>query len=234
MESETYLLDGDMLIPNALGATWAPRVHGDRQDYTRQVETAVPADHPPRGARRGDRAATSGRFTTRAATSSGTAASPTRAVPTATTSSTTPDNPLHPTIDRSAIVTDENGNARAVVAVGAARRRRQPDQLPLHDRHYRYGANGWAHRPVAPLRRHVLCAKHTYLSSIDYTEAADVAPAPERRRRVPGRPPARIGGPPQLGRARRSGRRRHGRLRRSDHRSPVPGGGAPRLLHGSA
>ena len=38
-ESETYLLDGDMLIPNSLGATWAPRVHGDRQDYTRQVET---------------------------------------------------------------------------------------------------------------------------------------------------------------------------------------------------
>jgi hypothetical protein len=38
-ESETYLLDGDMLIPNALGSTWAPRVHGDRQDYTRQVES---------------------------------------------------------------------------------------------------------------------------------------------------------------------------------------------------
>src|SRR6187551_3762354 len=34
LESESYMLDGAMLIPNALGATWAPRVHGDRQDYT--------------------------------------------------------------------------------------------------------------------------------------------------------------------------------------------------------
>src|SRR5436190_12603220 len=38
-ESETYLLDGDMLIPNSLSDTWALRIHGDRQDYTRQVET---------------------------------------------------------------------------------------------------------------------------------------------------------------------------------------------------
>src|SRR5437868_631201 len=38
-ESETYLLDGAMLIPNSLTSTQSLRVHGDRQDYTRQVET---------------------------------------------------------------------------------------------------------------------------------------------------------------------------------------------------
>src|SRR5262249_56308310 len=32
-------LGGDRVSANALGATWEDRVHGDRQDYTRQVET---------------------------------------------------------------------------------------------------------------------------------------------------------------------------------------------------
>ena len=31
-ESETYAIDGEMLIPNALGASWEPRVEGVRQD----------------------------------------------------------------------------------------------------------------------------------------------------------------------------------------------------------
>src|SRR4051812_20175832 len=41
LESETYLLDGDMLIPTSLGPTWPPRdpLHRDRQDFTRQVES---------------------------------------------------------------------------------------------------------------------------------------------------------------------------------------------------
>jgi hypothetical protein len=38
-ESESYVLDGAMLVPNALGESYAPRNPGDRADYTRKVET---------------------------------------------------------------------------------------------------------------------------------------------------------------------------------------------------
>jgi RHS repeat-associated protein len=38
-ESESYLLDGALLTPNANADTWEPRVIGDRNDFTRQVET---------------------------------------------------------------------------------------------------------------------------------------------------------------------------------------------------
>lgn len=37
-ESESYLVDGSMLVPNALGDAWETRVRGDREDFTRQVE----------------------------------------------------------------------------------------------------------------------------------------------------------------------------------------------------
>ena len=38
LESESYLLNGDLLTPNANSDVWTPRV-AERQDYTRQVET---------------------------------------------------------------------------------------------------------------------------------------------------------------------------------------------------
>ncbi|MHA6525880.1 SpvB/TcaC N-terminal domain-containing protein [Tessaracoccus sp. G1721] len=38
-ESESYLLDGDLLTPNANGSAWENRVDGSRADYARQVET---------------------------------------------------------------------------------------------------------------------------------------------------------------------------------------------------
>jgi hypothetical protein len=37
-ESESYLLDGDLLVPNANDDAWEPRVVGDRSDFTRQVD----------------------------------------------------------------------------------------------------------------------------------------------------------------------------------------------------
>ncbi len=37
-ESESYLLDGDLLVPNANDDAWEPRLVGDRSDFTRQVE----------------------------------------------------------------------------------------------------------------------------------------------------------------------------------------------------
>ena len=38
LESESYLLNGDLLTPNATSGVWTARV-AERQDYTRQVET---------------------------------------------------------------------------------------------------------------------------------------------------------------------------------------------------
>src|SRR5215212_8233730 len=38
LESESYLLNGDLLTPNANNDVWTTRV-AERQDYTRQVET---------------------------------------------------------------------------------------------------------------------------------------------------------------------------------------------------
>ncbi|HSO70575.1 MAG TPA: SpvB/TcaC N-terminal domain-containing protein, partial [Arachnia sp.] len=38
-ESESYVLDGDLLTPNANGTAWENRVAGSRADYARQVET---------------------------------------------------------------------------------------------------------------------------------------------------------------------------------------------------
>ena len=38
-ESESYLLDGDLLTPNANGSAWVERAPGARSDYARQVES---------------------------------------------------------------------------------------------------------------------------------------------------------------------------------------------------
>jgi hypothetical protein len=38
-ESESYIHDGDLLIPNAINGEWEPRVAETRRDYTHQVET---------------------------------------------------------------------------------------------------------------------------------------------------------------------------------------------------
>jgi len=86
--------------------------------------------------------------------------------------------PLTAEIDRSAIVTDENGNA--VRWLLSAQRDVGVNQISYHYTtiHYQYGANGWVAQASCTPSASVLCAKHTYLSSIDYTEAADVAPAP--------------------------------------------------------
>jgi hypothetical protein len=174
-ESETYLLDGDMLVPNALGATWAPRLPGDRQDYTRTVETEYnliirhvvgdggPNDyywevrdkmggvrwyggHPDDGGPIGD--------------------------PLADT-----NGPL--TIDRSAIVTDGHGNAvrwllSAERDVGVNLIRYHYDKVT-----YANGANGWVKAPGCQPSDANLCAQHTFLSAIEYTAGAGKSGEPE-------------------------------------------------------
>ena len=178
-ESETYLLDGDMLIPNALGPTWEPRVAGDRQDYTRQVETQYQqiirhqvGNEGPKGYfwevhDKGGNVFWYG-------------GQPDQGGPDGYNYLDEDDTKsLTPTIDRSAIVTDEHGNA--VRWLLSAQRDVGVNQISYHylTIHYQYGADGWVENPGCTPSGDTLCATHTYLSSINYTEGADVAPAPD-------------------------------------------------------
>ena len=178
-ESETYAIDGEMLIPNALGATWEPRISGDRQDYTRQVETQyqqiirheVPGEGPK------------GYFWEvhdKGGNVFWYGGQPDQGGPDGYNYlDGDPGNDLTPTIDRSAIVTDEYGNG--VRWLLSAQRDVGVNQIRYHYTtiHYQYGAAGWTRVDSCTSSGDVLCAKHTYLSSINYTEAADVAPAPD-------------------------------------------------------
>jgi RHS repeat-associated protein len=177
-ESETYLLDGDMLIPNSLGTAWAPRVHGDRQDYTRQVETEyqqiirheVPGEGP------------AGYFWEvhdKGGNVFWYGGKPDQGGPDGYGLLGDPNSTLTPEIDRSAIITDENGNG--VRWLLSAQRDVGVNQISYHYTtiQYQYGANGWVAQASCTPSASVLCAKHTYLSSINYTEAATVAPAPD-------------------------------------------------------
>ncbi|HEU5088101.1 MAG TPA: SpvB/TcaC N-terminal domain-containing protein, partial [Roseiflexaceae bacterium] len=177
-ESETYLLNGDMLIPNALGASWAPRVPGDRQDFTRQVETEyqqiIRHEVPGQGPKgyfwevhdKGGNVYWYG-------------GQPDQGGPDGYNYLDSTKPQLTPTIDRSAIVTDANGNG--VRWLLSAQRDVGVNQISYHYTtiKYQYGANGWVVQPGCVSSSTVLCASHTYLSSITYTEAADVAPAPD-------------------------------------------------------
>ena len=181
-ESETYLLDGAMLIPNALGPTWEPRLPGDRQDYTRQVETQyqqiIRHETPGEGPKgyfwevhdKGGNVFWYG-------------GKPDQGGPDGYAylddDPIEPPDPREPEIDRSAIVTDENGNI--VRWLLSAQRDVGVNQISYHYTtiQYQYGADGWVEQADCASSADMLCAEHTYLSSINYTEAADVAPAPD-------------------------------------------------------
>ncbi|GAA1757270.1 toxin TcdB middle/N-terminal domain-containing protein [Agromyces humatus] len=172
-ESESYSLDGAMLVPNALGDTWEDRI-ADRQDFTRQVETeyeqiirhgdspknywwevrdkmggirwygAVPDAGGPMGGPQG-------------------AAEP---------------GPNVGALDPESIVKDDDGNIvkwllSAQRDVGVNMFRYDYDTL-----RYRYDASvdgGWVADASCEDDGDTLCARHTYLRSIFYTEAAEVS-----------------------------------------------------------
>ena len=178
-ESETYAIDGQMLIPNALGASWAARTHGDRQDYTRQVETAYQqiirhevGTEGPKG------------YFWEVHDKSGNVfwygGQPDQGGPDGYNYlDDDPDNDLIPEIDRSAIVTDEHGNG--VRWLLSAQRDIGVNLIRYHytTLYYIFGSGGWTAVTSCTSSSDILCARHTYLSSITYTEAADVAPAPD-------------------------------------------------------
>ena len=162
-ESETYAIDGQMLVPNALGDTWAPRLPGDRQDYTRQIETefqqVIRHEVAPGGPKnyywevhdKGGNVFWYGGH---------------------------PDDggPIGSvgvsTIDRAAIVTDRNGNQ---VRWLLSAQRDVGVNVMIYDYttvRYSYGANGWVNAPTCVDSGTRLCARHTYLRDILYTAAA--------------------------------------------------------------
>jgi RHS repeat-associated protein len=186
-ESETYAIDGDMLIPNALGATWEPREAGDRQDYTRQVETEYQQIIRHEAPDEDGDGGTDDYFWEvhdKGGNVFWYGGLPDQGGPDGY--AYLPDSPADPsvvpTIDRSAIVTDENGNG--VRWLLSAQRDVGVNQISYHYTtvHYQYGDDGWTTlEPGATCTptNDVLCAKHTYLGSINYTEAATIAPAPD-------------------------------------------------------
>ncbi|MET1003311.1 MAG: SpvB/TcaC N-terminal domain-containing protein, partial [Acidimicrobiia bacterium] len=178
-ESETYTLDGDMLIPNALGSTWEPRVAGDRQDYTRQIETQyeqiIRHETPGLG--------TKGYFWEvhdKGGNVFWYGGQPDQGGPDGYNYlDGDPSTDLTPTIDPSAIVTDQNGNG--VRWLLSAQRDVGVNQISYHYTkvNYQYGNDGWTTVASCTPSADVLCSSHTYLSSINYTEGADIAPAPD-------------------------------------------------------
>ncbi|WP_154402237.1 SpvB/TcaC N-terminal domain-containing protein [Ornithinimicrobium cavernae] len=167
LESESYLLDGDLLVPNALGEAWEPRSDGDREDWTRQVETSYeriirhgdnPKDyywevydkqgnvrwyggHPDVGGPEGGLTSQGG-------------------------------------IDRSAIVTDQDDNA--VRWLLSAQRDVGVNLIQYHYTTIEYadGDSGWQVTSDCTESDTTVCGEHTYLSSIDYTAAAEVSGQP--------------------------------------------------------
>jgi RHS repeat-associated protein len=175
LESETYLLDGEMLVPNSLGETWEPRVAGDRQDYTRQVESDYeqvirrsvgdggPDDyywevHDKEG---------NVRWYGGHPDSGGPVGTPVQ------------EAGEDLTIDRDAIVYDEAGNAvrwllSAQRDVGVNLIRYAYETI-----HYAEAGTGWTPVETCSSSATAVCARHTYLSKIEYTAAAQASGMPE-------------------------------------------------------
>ena len=172
-ESETYVLDGDVLVPNATDEAWLARLEGDRQDYTRQTETAY-EQIIRHDADDGDAQATDDYYWE--VRDKGGNIRWYGGFPDAGG----PYGDLQEggeTIDRSAIVYDDEGNA--VRWLLSAQR-----DVGVNVIRYFYDTpdyvrttNGWSQQDCDPAGT-VMCGRHTYLERIAYTEAAEVAPDP--------------------------------------------------------
>ncbi|SIN86106.1 toxin TcdB middle/N-terminal domain-containing protein [Agromyces cerinus] len=175
-ESESYSLDGSMLVPNALGDAWTDRI-ADRQDFTRQVETeyeqiirhgdgpknywwevrdkmggirwygAVPDAGGPMGG------------------------------PLGVTRGFVDPGPNVGALDPDSVVVDDDGNIvkwllSAKRDVGVNMFRYEYDTL-----RYRFdeGSGAWVADAACVDDADTLCARHTYPRSIFYTEAAEAS-----------------------------------------------------------
>jgi RHS repeat-associated protein len=173
-ESETYLLDGDVLVPNATDGPWEDRVEGDRQDYTRQVETEY-EQIIRHDADDGD-ARTTDDYYWEVRDKKGNirwyGGFPDAGGPYGFLQQTAGG-----TIDPTAIVYDDEGNAvrwllSAERDVGVNVMRYLYETIE-----YARTTTGWTPQDCDPAGT-VMCGRHTYLDRITYTEAAEVAPDP--------------------------------------------------------
>ncbi|GLI28356.1 hypothetical protein ARHIZOSPH14_25980 [Agromyces rhizosphaerae] len=162
-ESESYTLDGDALVPNALGDEWEERVPGDREDFVRQVETEYEqiirhevGDGGPKNYYWEVRQADGGiRWYGGFPDAGGPYG----------------DDSSEGTIDRDAIVTDAAGNqvrwllsAERDIGYSIIRYHYETHDYQRSDTTWVSGCNGDS-----------LCAQHTYLDRIDYTIAAEAS-----------------------------------------------------------
>ncbi len=173
-ESETYLLDGAVLVPTANDGAWEDRVRGDRQDYTRQVETKYEQiirhdvddgderttdDYYWEVRDKGGNIRWYGGF------------------PDAGGPYGFPQQTAGGSIDPSAIVYDDEGNA--VRWLLSAQRDVGVNVMRYFYETVEYArtTTGWTPQDCDPTGA-VMCGRHTFLDRITYTEAAEVAPDP--------------------------------------------------------
>ena len=173
-ESETYLLDGAVLVPTANDGAWEDRVRGDRQDYTRQVETKYEQiirhdvddgdtrttdDYYWEVRDKGGNIRWYGGF------------------PDAGGPYGFPQQTEGGSIDPSAIVYDDEGNA--VRWLLSAQRDVGVNVMRYFYETVEYArtTSSWTPQDCDPAGT-VMCGRHTYLDRITYTEAAEVAPDP--------------------------------------------------------
>lgn len=178
-ESESYSLDGAMLVPNALGDAWEDRI-ADRQDFTRQVETEyeqiIRHGDSPKNYWWEVRDKMGGIRWYGAKPDAG---GP-MGGPLGVTRGFVEPGPNTGALDPDSVVTDDDDNIvkwllSAERDVGVNMFRYDYDTL-----HYRYAANpdgtgAWVSDAACADDADTLCARHTYLRSIFYTEAAEAS-----------------------------------------------------------
>ena len=170
LESESYLLNGDLLTPNANSDVWTPRL-AERQDFTRQVETEF-----QQIIRHGDSPST---YFWEVRDKFGNifwyGGKPDPGGPFGGREYADDPDGAASAIDTGAIVFDDNGNA--VKWLLSAQRDVGVNQIRYYYAPVTYvrTASNWSPRPCVA---GAMCGRHLYLDHIDYTEAAQVAPDP--------------------------------------------------------
>ena len=192
VETESYTLNGDPLVPNGLDAS-KPRLKQDRQDFTRQTETKYeeitrvystpggndaqqdPANYYWRVRDKMGNVKWYGGYPD----AGGPTANPRTNMDLNSTPGLNGADGGNNGIDRSAIVTDGKGNQ--VQWLLAAQRDVGVNMIKYHYTTLKYTnvGSGWLPAPTCASDASTLCAQHTYLSGIEYTAGSEASGEPE-------------------------------------------------------